>query len=145
MKKLVLLTVLFVFAFQTLGFAAIGGSRPRMSSPSRPRTTQTAPAPSNNYKPSAPASSYSDKAPAAKPAAPQASQPATGGFMRNMGMFGGGMLLGSLLGGMFGFGHTGLFASLIGILFNIIFVAGIFMAGRYLWDRLKSRDKRNHR
>ncbi|WP_425060491.1 hypothetical protein SCACP_12070 [Sporomusa carbonis] len=146
MKKLLLLTFVFMFAFNTVSFAAVSGSKPKMSSPvSKPPTTQTAPSKgtSSEYKPSAPASSYSEKAPAAaaKPANQQTvQQPNTGGFLRNFGLFGGGMLLGSMLGGLFGFGNTGMFASIMGMLFNIILLAGVFMAGRYLWNKFKNRD-----
>jgi len=142
MKRVLILTLVLLFAVQTVGFAAKSGSSIRMT-PSRPSTMQkAAPPPAGNYKPSAPASSYSEKAPAAKTASPQtAAQPATGGFMRNFGLFGGGMLLGGLLGNMFGFGH-GLFANMLGIIFNIMLLAGIFMAGRYIWGKLTSRDRR---
>ena len=143
MKKLLILTFVLVFAFQSVGLAAKGGSRVRVSPP-RPATMQQAKPPASNYKPSAPASSYSEKAPTAKTASPQATaqQPAAGGFMRNFGMFGGGMLLGGLLGNMFGFGHVGFFANMLGIIFNIILLAGIFMAGRFIWSKLTSRERR---
>ncbi|KYZ78109.1 hypothetical protein AXX12_00755 [Anaerosporomusa subterranea] len=144
MKRLLLLTFIFVFAINAVGFAAVGGSKVRMSSP-RPSTQQAAPPPASNYKPSAPASSYTEKAPAAKAATPQASQPATGGFMRNFGMFGGGMLLGSLLGNMFGFGHTGMFANMMGMLFNVLLLAAIFMAGRFVWNKMTNRDRNDRR
>lgn len=145
MKKLSLLTILFVFAFNVVCFAAVSGAKPRMSSPVRkPPTTQTAP--NSSYKPSAPASSYTEKAPAVKPSTPHtASQPATGGFMRSLGMIGGGMLLGGLLGSMFGFGSTGMFATLIGILFNIVLVVGVFMTGRYLWHKFRKSQDKHHR
>jgi predicted lipid-binding transport protein (Tim44 family) len=145
-KKLLLLTFVFVFAVNAIGFAAVGGSKPRMSSPSRPSTTQTAPPPASSYKPSAPASSYTEKAPAAKAATPQSAQQTTsGGFMRNIGLLGGGMLLGGLLGNMFGFGQTGMFANLMGILFNILILAAAFMAGRYVWNKMTNRDRRSER
>jgi len=142
MKKLLLMTFLFLFAFNSVSFAAVSSSKPRMSSPApKSSTTQTAPSPSTDYKPSAPANSYSEKAPAAKSTTPQTAQQQTsGGFMRNLGMFGGGMLLGSLLGGMFGFGNTGMFATLAGMLFNIMLIAGVFMAGRYLWNKFKNKN-----
>lgn len=139
MKRLLLLTFVFVFAVNAVGFAAVGGSKVRMSAP-RPTTKQAAPSTDSNYKPSAPASSYTEKAPAAKAATPQASQPTTSGFMRNFGMFGGGMLLGGLLGNMFG---TGMFGNMMGMLLNIFLLAAIFMAGRYIWNKLTSRDPRN--
>ncbi len=154
MKKLLLLTFVFMFAFNAVSFAAVSGSKPKMSSPSpKPPTTQSSPTKdtTSEYKPSAPAQSYSEKAPAAaaKPNSQTMQQPAqqsnTGGFLRNAGLFGGGMLLGSMLGGMFGFGNSGMFASIMGMLFNVILLAGVFMAGRYLWDKFKNRDKREQR
>lgn len=73
MRKLLLLTFLFMFAFQSMSFAAIGGSKGGSAPKSSPRVTQpspnaapAAPSKTSEYKPSAPASSYSDKAPAAE-------------------------------------------------------------------------------
>lgn len=147
MKKIVLLTLICLFSVNVVCFAAVSGSKSRTSSPSpKPPTTQTAPNSSSGYKPSAPANSYSSQAPAAKQTAPAAAQqPASGGFMRNLAMFGGGMLVGSMLGGMFGFGNSGMFATLTGLLFNIILLAGVFMAGRYLWNKFKkSKEAKNN-
>jgi hypothetical protein len=149
MKKISVLTLIFMFAFSISCFAAVSGSKARTSSPSVPSSTQkatTAPAaapttPANEYKPSAPASSYSDKAPAAKAAASQTSpaqQSSSGGFMRNLGMIGGGMLLGGMLGSMFGGGAGSMLSNLIGIAVNLLMVVGIFMAGRYLWNKIRS-------
>jgi predicted lipid-binding transport protein (Tim44 family) len=147
MKKLLLLTFLFMFAFNAVSFAAVSGSKSRTSSPtSKPPTSQTSPAKSgsSDYKPSAPAQSYGEKAPAAaaKPNT-QAAQPPSqsGGFLRTAGLLGGGMLLGSMLGGMFGFGNSGMFANIIGMLFNVMLLAGVFMAGRFLWNKFKNRDR----
>jgi hypothetical protein len=144
-KKSLLLTFVFILAFQTLCFAAVSGAKPSRPStpPPLPSASQAAPAPAptNGYKPSAPASSYSDKAPAVQPSAPaNMQQPASGGFMRNLGMLGGGMLLGSMLGGMFGFGNSGMFSSLLGMLFTAIPIVGIIMLGRFLWDRYKKNQ-----
>ncbi|SMC79063.1 hypothetical protein [Sporomusa malonica] len=147
MKKLLLLTFVCMFAFNTVSFAAVSGSKSKISSPSaKPPTTQTAPG-SSNYKPSAPAQSYSDKAPAAaaKPNSQPIQQQNSGGFLRSAGLFGGGMLLGSMLGGMFGFGNSGMFANIMGMLFNVMLLAGVFMAGRFLWDKFKNRDKKQQR
>lgn len=147
MKKLLLLTFLFMFAFNAVSFAAVSGSKSRISSPkSKPPTTQTSPAQSgsSDYKPSAPAQSYGEKAPAAaaKPNTQAAQQPSqSGGFLRTAGLLGGGMLLGSMLGGMFGFGNSGMFANIIGMLFNVMLLAGVFMAGRFLWNKFKNRDR----
>lgn len=148
MKRLLLLTFVFMFAFNAVSFAAIGGSKARRAPSMKPPTTQSAPAKNNSsdYKPSAPAQSYNEKAPAAaaKPnSQTMPGQQATtgGGFLRTAGLLGGGMLLGSMLGGMFGFGESGMFASIMGMLFNVILLAAVFMAGRYLWNKFKNRDK----
>ncbi|QJW46898.1 hypothetical protein HA075_14425 [bacterium BFN5] len=140
MKKLLILTFLFAFAFNSIGFAAIGGSKLRMSAP-RSTPTQKAPSSTSDYKPSAPANSYSEKAPSAKTATPQAGQqPSTsGGFMRNLGMIGGGMLLGGMLGSMFG--NSPFMASLVEMLFNVLILAGIFIGGRYLWSKFKTKPE----
>jgi hypothetical protein len=157
LKKLLLFTVLFMFAFQSLSFAAASSSRgvsapksaPRVSQPAPTAPAPTAPASSgttSGYKPSAPATSYSDKAPATavKPSQPM-QQPSTGSsFLRSAAMIGGGMLLGSMLGNMFGFGSSGMFAQVIGLLFNIMLVVLLFMAGRYAWNRFRtSRENKD--
>lgn len=147
MKKIFTLTLVLLFALSTVCFAAKGGVKIRMPSPKAP-TTQSAPSPkgAGDYKPSAPAQSYGNKAPATAKPNTQAGQPMQlpgGGFLRTAGLLGGGMLLGSMLGGMFGFGSEGMFAMLIGMFFNIIILVGIFMAGRFLWNKLKTRDTEN--
>ncbi|MBP2656359.1 MAG: hypothetical protein H6Q73_3928 [Firmicutes bacterium] len=147
LKNLLLLMVVLIFAFNSVCFAAIGSSKTRVSSPasksSSSSTTQTAPA--SGYKPSAPASSYSDKAPASVATSQQTSNKSTsGGFLRNAAMFGGGMLLGGMLGSMFGFGHGSMGASIIGLLFNVIILVGIFMLGRYLWMSYKARQDKKY-
>ena len=149
MKKLLLLTFVFMFACNAVSFAAVSGSKSKMSAPkSKPSTTQTSPAQSgsSDYKPSAPAQSYSEKAPAAatKPNAQAATQSNSGGFLRTAGLLGGGMLLGSMLGGMFGFGGSGMFANIIGMLFNVMLLAGVVMAGRFLWTKFKNRNNRSN-
>ena len=69
MKKLLVLTFLFIFALQSVGLAAVssskGSSAPRSSGSNTqkaPSTSQTSPNTSSGYKSSAPASSYSEKA-----------------------------------------------------------------------------------
>lgn len=154
MKKIFLLTFMFIFAFNAVSFAAVSGSKSKTSTPSaKPPTTQTAPStqtsPSKStseYKPSAPAQSYNEKAPAAaaKPNTQAAQQQTGSSFLRNAGMFAGGMFLGSMLGNMFGFGGAGMFADIMGMVFNLILLAGVFMAGRFLWNKFKNRnDNRN--
>ena len=146
MKKVLLVAFVLIFALTGLAFAAKSSSRPA-SRPSAPAvksapTTQTAP--SSGYKPSAPASSYNDKAPAAKPGVSQTTLPSTGSsWMRNVGMFAGGMMLGGLLSNMLGFGHSGMFADILGMLASILPILAIFMLGRFLWVRYKTKREKD--
>jgi len=154
LKKLLAITFLLLLAFQSVSFAAASSSRgaparsaPRVSQPAPAKAPAPAPAASgttSGYKPSAPANSYSDKAPATavKPQQP-AQQPSTGNsFLRSAAMFGGGMLMGSMLGNMFGFGSSGMFSQIIGLLFNVMLIGLIFMAGRYVWNRFRASRER---
>lgn len=146
MKKLLVLTFLFIFALQSVGLAAVssskGSSAPRSSgsiTQKAPSTSQTSPNTSSGYKSSAPASSYSEKAPTAA-TKPQLQQPqSTGnGFLRSAAMFGGGMLMGSMLGNMFGFGSNGMFSQIIGLLFNVMIIVLLFKGALYLWNRFRA-------
>ena len=147
MKKVLLLAFLLIFAVSGYCDAAKSSSRPAASRPSAP--TQSAPAAKTDsgYKPSAPANSYNDKAPAAKqPSATQPAQQSAGSsWMRNVGMFAGGMMLGGLLSNMFGFGHSGMLADIMGMILTIIPIILVFMLGRFLWLRYKSRQEENPR
>jgi len=153
LKKVTFLFVL-LFAVHSVGFAAIGGSSaPKTSSPPplpKSSTSQPSTSPSTSsqqgYSPSAPASSYSEKAPAtaAKPsttAIPQQQQ--SGGFLRSAGLFGGGMLLGSMLGGMMGFGQNSMLASLINVLFIAMLAGGALMGVRYLWNKFQASRRKD--
>ena len=149
MKRILLLTFLLIFALNSFAFAAKSSSKP--SSPSRPSTSApvaptTSPAqtsPSTGYKPSAPANTYSDKAPAVKPPAPPQAAPQSSGssWLRNAGMFAGGMLLGGMLSNMFGHGNSGMLADILGILISVIPIIAIFMLGRFLWLRHKEKQQ----
>ena len=58
------------------------------------------------------------------------------------------MMLGGLLGNMFGFGAGSFFADMIGMLFNVMLLAGVFMGARFLWNKYKQNQeekKRNSR
>jgi predicted lipid-binding transport protein (Tim44 family) len=149
MKKVLVLTVLLIFALSSLCLAAKSSSRPSSgASHSTPSTSAPASqaAPSSGYKPSAPASSYNDKAPAAKTqATTQAPHQSTGSsWMRNIGMLAGGMMLGSMLSNLFGQGSTGMFADIMGILATLIPIVLLFMLGRFLWIRYKSRQDKDN-
>lgn len=154
MKKILVFTLVFVLAFGSVSFAAVGSSRSKSSAP-RPSTSSSMPsssttkqaAPSttdSGYKSSAPANSYSDKAPSSqvKSGAPSTQQQTSGGFWRSAGMFGGGMLMGSMLSSLFGFGSMGAMSSIFGMIFNILIVAGIVMGIRYLWNRFRSNNNK---
>jgi predicted lipid-binding transport protein (Tim44 family) len=148
MKKLLVLTFLFIFALQSVSLAAVssskGSSAPRSSTSitqKAPSTSQTSPNTSSGYKSSAPASSYSDKAPNAATTAKQQvqQQQSTGNsFLRSAAMFGGGMLMGSMLGNMFGFGSNGMFSEILGLLFNVLIVVLLFKAALYIWNRFRA-------
>ncbi|MHC1714761.1 MAG: hypothetical protein AB9858_04075 [Acidaminococcaceae bacterium] len=139
MKKLLVLTFLFIFALQSVGLAAVSSSKGSSAPRSSGSITQKAPSTSSGYKSSAPASSYSEKAPTAA-TKPQLQQPqSTGnGFLRSAAMFGGGMLMGSMLGNMFGFGSNGMFSQIIGLLFNVMIVVLLFKGALYLWNRFRA-------
>lgn len=146
MKKIMALTVILLLAFSPLCFGAISSSKTKSFSPapkpgvSTPKTQQSNPNGSTSYQPSAPGSSYKENAPAAqsKTGTSTAAQPAQNSTWRNIGLLGGGMLLGGLLGSMFGFGHL---SSLFGVLINIIFAAGIVMGIVYLWNRFRRKQE----
>jgi uncharacterized membrane protein YciS (DUF1049 family) len=56
-------------------------------------------------------------------------------------LLGGGMLLGGMLGSMFGFGNMGFLSTILGILINVMLVVGVVMGIRYLWNKFKNKDK----
>lgn len=143
MRKLLLFTFLCMFAFQSISFAAASSSKGSSAPRSAPAVSKPAAAPSAapGYKPSAPASTYGDKAPAATakaPQQPQAQQSTGSSFLRTAAMIGGGMLLGSMLGNMFGFGSNAMMSQIAGIVLNFMILGLIFLAGRYLWTRFRA-------
>lgn len=65
-------------------------------------------------------------------------------MLRNIGMFGGGMLVGGMLSSMLGFGsgmNGGMAASIFGLLFNVLMLGALFMGGRFLWNKYKASKK----
>lgn len=158
MKKILALTLGLMLIFSTVSFAAVSSSRSK--APSRPSTStsvsspnsstkQAAPSsPSSGYKPPAPSSSYSDKAPAsqAKPGTQTQQQPqqSSGGFWRSAGLFGGGMLLGSLFGNAFGFNPLGGMGSMLGLLSDILILAVVILGIRYVWNRFRNNNERKN-
>ena len=132
-------------------YAAKGGARvaPKSapkSAPTAPKSNATEPAKTGPnqgaYAPSKSAKDLNKEAPktnAASNAANTASS-GIGGMMRNIGLFAGGMLLGSLLGNMLGMGGMG---EIFGILANLIFIALAVGVIFWLWRKFKSRDNSN--
>jgi uncharacterized membrane protein len=155
MKKIIVLTMAFMLLFSSFCLAAVSSSksssrpssRPSTStvSPSLPQTKQAAPSDASGYKPSAPAGSYGDKAPSSqsKPSVQQPGQSNSGGFWRSAGTFGAGMLAGSLLSNLFGFGQMGAMSTIFGIIINILLIMAVIMAIRFIWNKWRGHDKRN--
>ena len=123
----------------SVAYAAKGGSF--RSSPSRPSAPKTTPKPAapktSNQRPSTQAPSTHQKKPAA--AATRQQSGGIGSVLRGIGMFAGGMMLGSLLSSMFGFGAMGGFSTILGILFNILLYGAIISIAIWGFRRLFGR------
>lgn len=59
-----------------------------------------------------------------------------GSIMRGIGLFAGGMLLGSMLSHFFGMG-SGMFADIMGLLMNGIMIVAAIMVVRWLWNKFR--------
>lgn len=150
MKKIITVTLMLMMLMSTVCLAAVSssgskssGSKPASSSSSVSRPSTSPSSTSGSYKPTAPANSYSDKAPTKQvtPAAqPQQPQSSTSSFWRNASLFGGGMLAGSLLGNMFGYGNMGGGASIFGMLINLLMIGAVVMGIRYVWNKYRNRN-----
>lgn len=140
--------------------AAKGGGRisaPKISTPkaTKPEASTNKEGPNNKeYAPSKKADQYKETAPAAKSNINAASNAAAnaqkstgwGSAMRTMGMLAGGMLLGSMLSHLFGFGGTGLFADIMGLVMNLVIIAAIicllnFVVRRFILGRLNKSNQ----
>lgn len=64
-----------------------------------------------------------------------------GSAMRNMGIFAGGMFLGSMLSSMFGWGNMGFMSEVLGMVFNIILLLVVINVIKWLWRRLRGRSQ----
>lgn len=143
--------------FAATAYAAKGGAK---FAPSAPKAAPAAPKASTGstgagksvsgngagYAPSKDAKSLDKNAPAANAnaanranaAGTQANQSSSrlGSIMRGIGLFAGGMFLGSMLSSLFGMG-SGMFADIMGLLMNgLLIVAAIFVI-RWLWGKLR--------
>lgn len=149
-------------AAQSTAYAAKGGAR--MSIPKSAPAAPKAPAASTNnnasksvsgngssYAPSKDAKSLNKEAPAANSKSNAAAGTNTqaqsssrlGSIMRGIGIFAGGMLLGSLLSSLFGMGG-GMFADILGLIMNGILLVMAIMVVRWLWNKFRG-TKNNDR
>lgn len=63
-----------------------------------------------------------------------------GGMMRNIGLFAGGMFLGSMLSSMFGMGGMGFMADLLGMVMNVVLLLVIINVIKWLWQKVRRRN-----
>lgn len=142
-------------AVQSTAYAAKGGAK--MSIPKSAPAAPKAPAAGTNnnasksvsgngssYAPSKDAKSLNKEAPAANSKSNAAagtknqaqSSSRLGSIMRGIGIFAGGMLLGSMLSHLFGMG-SGMFADILGLLMNGLLIVVAIMAVRWLWNKFR--------
>lgn len=144
-------------AYAAKGGAKLGGgvkSAPKAAAPK-------AAAPSSNnsksvsgngegYKPSKDAKSLEKNAPAAssKAAAGNAANAQSGSrwgsALRNIGLFAGGMMLGSMLSHLFGGLGGGMMADILGLVMNILMAAAVFLILRWAWNKFRGRGKKTN-
>lgn len=145
-----LLVVPAVFPAGMTAYAARGGglrlSRPAMPARrSLPATTQKTPG-NTTTKPN-------DTANTAKARTQQQTRPNTtanqnrssvmGNAMRNIGIFAGGMFLGSMLSSLFGWGGMGFMSDMLGILANIVIILAIITIIKAIWRKFKGKSSQN--
>lgn len=134
--------------------AAKAGMRaPRVTAPApRPKPAAPKPAapqqnarPNQQYTPSQKASEAPGTAPKANAGANTANAPAAaqqdarwGGAMRSIGLLAGGMMLGNLLGHLFGFGAGSFMADVLGLLANVAIFVAVFLLARMLWAKFRA-------
>ena len=68
---------------------------------------------------------------------------ARGGAMRGIGLFAGGMFLGSMLSSLFGMGNFGWAADFLGLLFNVVLIYVLFKAVSAVWRAIRDRRHRS--
>ena len=60
--------------------------------------------------------------------------------MRGIGLFAGGMFLGSMLSSLFGLGNFGWAADFLGLLFNVVLIYVLFKAVSAVWRAIRDRS-----
>ena len=149
-------------SFVSTAYAAKGGAKmsiPKSApAPKAPAAGATKSVSGNgsSYAPSKDAKSLDKNAPAANAKSNTAaantnaqSSSRLGSIMRGIGIFVGGMLLGSMLSHLFGMG-SGMFADILGLLMNGLLIVVAIMAVRWLWNKFRGNktsasSPRDHR
>ena len=142
-------------SFLNTAYAAKGGAKmsipksapapkaPAAGATSNANTSKSVSGNGSSYAPSKDAKSLEKNAPAANAKSNTAAANANtqsssrlGSIMRGIGIFAGGMLLGSMLSHLFGMG-SGMFADIMGLLINGLLIVVAIMAVRWLWNKFR--------
>lgn len=138
-------------------YAAKGGAKmsaPKAAPKAAPSAAPKASTPSNSksvsgngdsYKPSKDAKSLDKNAPAANSKSSTAANNATanqsssrwGSALRNIGLFAGGMFLGSMLSHMLGGLGGGMMADILGVIMNVVMLLAVIMLVKWLWNKFR--------
>lgn len=138
-------------AYAAKGGAKLGGgsvkapsAAPKASAPSSDSNSKSVSGNGENYKPSKDAKSLNKDAPSASSktnsAANTQSGSRWGSALRNIGLFAGGMFLGSMLSHLFGGFGGGMMADVMGLIMNVLMLGVAFMVIRWLWNKFKGRN-----
>lgn len=141
-------------AYAAKGGAKLGGgvkSAPKAAAPkaAAPSTNNSKSVSGNGegYKPSKDAKSLEKNAPTASSKAAAGNTANTqsgsrwGSALRNIGLFAGGMMLGSMLSHLFGGLGGGMMADILGLVMNILMAAAVFLILRWAWNKFRGRGK----
>lgn len=150
-------------SFLNTAYAAKGGAKmsipksapapkaPAAGATSNANTSKSVSGNGSSYAPSKDAKSLEKNAPAANAKSNTAAANANtqsssrlGSIMRGIGIFAGGMLLGSMLSHLFGMG-SGMFADIMGLLMNGLLIVVAIMAVRGLWNKFRGNKASSSR
>ena len=137
-------------SFVSTAYAAKGGAKmsipksapapkaPAAGATSNANTSKSVSGNGSSYAPSKDAKSLEKNAKSNTAAANANTQSSSrlGSIMRGIGIFAGGMLLGSMLSHLFGMG-SGMFADIMGLLMNGLLIVVAIMAVRWLWNKFR--------
>ena len=150
-------------SFLNTAYAAKGGAKmsipksapapkaPAAGATSNANTSKSVSGNGSSYAPSKDAKGLEKNAPAANAKSNTAAANANtqsssrlGSIMRGIGIFAGGMLLGSMLSHLFGMG-SGMFADIMGLLMNGLLIVVAIMAVRWLWNKFRGNKASSSR